>query len=222
MMAAMAQQDCGQCGYNCNDYADAIAHKNEARLNLCVPGGKETARMLKALHEEIDSAPKASVLALNPQEQQSAPPDAAKPGMSRDCPADVGFLSRRRLNKQGSEKDTWHIEFDLSAAGLDYTVGNSFGVFPENDPALVREVLLTLWADPDEERGGRTLAHIVANDFSLSPAPELAVPALFIFDGRREAEQGEGARRWRRPGWRRRHPRRTRGSSQVLRGAPEC
>src|SRR5271166_2093234 len=78
MMAAMAQQDCGQCGYNCNDYSEAIASKAEARLNLCVPGGKETARMLKALHEEIDSAPKASVLALNPQEQQSAPPDAAK------------------------------------------------------------------------------------------------------------------------------------------------
>ncbi|MGC2812379.1 MAG: (Fe-S)-binding protein, partial [Bradyrhizobium sp.] len=37
MMAAMAQQDCGQCGYNCNDYSDAIAAKSEARLNLCVP-----------------------------------------------------------------------------------------------------------------------------------------------------------------------------------------
>ena len=58
MMAAMAQQDCGQCGYNCNDYSDAIAGKSEARLNLCVPGGKETARMLKALHEEIDKAPR--------------------------------------------------------------------------------------------------------------------------------------------------------------------
>src|SRR5262249_44195038 len=45
MMAAMAQQDCGQCGYNCSDYSDAIASKGEARLNLCVPGGKETARM---------------------------------------------------------------------------------------------------------------------------------------------------------------------------------
>ena len=49
MMAEMAQQDCGQCGYNCNDYSEAIAGKAEARLNLCVPGGKETARMLKAL-----------------------------------------------------------------------------------------------------------------------------------------------------------------------------
>ena len=50
MMAAMAQQDCGQCGYNCSDYSDAIAGKTEARLNLCVPGGKETARMLKSLY----------------------------------------------------------------------------------------------------------------------------------------------------------------------------
>src|SRR6202000_2814048 len=41
MMAAMAQQDCGQCGYNCRDYSNAIADKSEARLNLCVPGGKE-------------------------------------------------------------------------------------------------------------------------------------------------------------------------------------
>src|SRR3954464_13056552 len=56
MMAAMAQQDCGQCGYNCNDYSDAIAAKSEARLNLCVPGGKETARMLKSLYEELDKA----------------------------------------------------------------------------------------------------------------------------------------------------------------------
>ena len=47
MMAAMAQQDCGQCGYTCEDYANAICSEKEERLNLCVPGGKETARMLK-------------------------------------------------------------------------------------------------------------------------------------------------------------------------------
>src|ERR1700747_2263502 len=57
MMAAMAQQDCGQCGYNCSDDSDAIASRSEARLNLCVPGGKETARMLKSLYEEIEKAP---------------------------------------------------------------------------------------------------------------------------------------------------------------------
>src|SRR5258708_3839488 len=59
MMAAMAQQDCGQCGYNCQDYSDAISRKTEERLNLCVPGGKETARMLKALYAEFGVQPAA-------------------------------------------------------------------------------------------------------------------------------------------------------------------
>src|SRR5215216_1241504 len=53
MMAAMGQQDCGQCGYNCEDYANAIFQKKEEQLNLCVPGGKETARMLRTLYEEF-------------------------------------------------------------------------------------------------------------------------------------------------------------------------
>ncbi|MGB6619720.1 MAG: sulfite reductase subunit alpha, partial [Xanthobacteraceae bacterium] len=50
LMAAMAQQDCGQCGYNCHDYSAALSTQSEKRLNLCVPGGKETARMLKQLY----------------------------------------------------------------------------------------------------------------------------------------------------------------------------
>src|ERR1700704_4668093 len=99
MMAAMAQQDCGQCGYNCNDYSDAIASKAEVRLNLCVPGGKETARMLKALNEELEKAP-ASAGAI------AVPATSAEPGRSRDNPAPATFVSRRLLNKLGSEKET--------------------------------------------------------------------------------------------------------------------
>src|ERR1700682_3551248 len=60
MMAAMAQQEWGQWRYKCHDYSDAIVSKAEPRLNLCVPGGKETSRMLKALHEELERAPAAS------------------------------------------------------------------------------------------------------------------------------------------------------------------
>src|SRR6202043_2623723 len=85
MMAAMAQQDCGQCGYNCNDYSDAIAGKSEARLNLCVPGGKETARMLRSLHEELEKAPPVSSgTAAAPG--VAAPAITAEPGRSRDNP----------------------------------------------------------------------------------------------------------------------------------------
>src|SRR5260370_18841832 len=94
MMAAMAQQDCGQCGYNCHDYSDAIVSKSETRLNLCVPGGKETARMLKALHEELDKAPAASSSpAVVPAVALSTV--IAEPRRSRDNPIAATFLSRR-------------------------------------------------------------------------------------------------------------------------------
>src|SRR5947199_4280929 len=100
MMAAMAQQDCGQCGYNCHDYSEAIASRSEPRLNLCVPGGKETARMLKALHEELDKAPAASpgpALA----RAVATPAVTAERGRSRDNPVAATFVSRRLLNKPG-------------------------------------------------------------------------------------------------------------------------
>src|SRR5258708_3449723 len=85
IMAAMAQQDCGQCGYNCNDYSDAIAGKSEPRLNLCVPGGKETARMLKTLNEELEKAPALSAGA-TAAPVAAAPSNSAEPGRSRDNP----------------------------------------------------------------------------------------------------------------------------------------
>ena len=53
LMAAMAQTDCGQCGYLCKTYAEAIASGVETSLSRCVPGGKATSRKLKALVAEL-------------------------------------------------------------------------------------------------------------------------------------------------------------------------
>jgi sulfite reductase (NADPH) flavoprotein alpha-component len=176
MMAAMAQQDCGQCGSSCRDYSGAIFEKKEARLNLCVPGGKETARMLKKLHEELDAAPAANPVAAVAATAE-VPHVPASPGRSRDNPVAATFIARHRLNKPGSEKETHHIEFDLAGTGLDYVVGDSFGIFPENDPALVTAVIAAIGAAPDCTVGGRKLFDILSNDLSLSPAPD----SLFEF-----------------------------------------
>jgi sulfite reductase (NADPH) flavoprotein alpha-component len=173
MMAAMAQQDCGQCGYNCNDYSDKIFDKSEERLNLCVPGGKETARMLKQLYEEIGSAP---VTAKAPAESKPAALPTAgqgdQAGRSRDNPAVATFIGRHRLNKNGSEKETWHLDFDLSAAGLDYVVGDAFGLFPKNDPALADAVIKTLGVPADFPIGGRPLRDLLIGQVTLSSAPD--------------------------------------------------
>ena len=169
MMAAMAQQDCGQCGYNCNDYSEKIFSKEEDRLNLCVPGGKETARMLKQLYEEIGTTP-AKASAESKKISAALPKDA--PGRSRDNPAIATFVGRYRLNRHGSEKQTWHIDFDLSAAGIDYNVGDAFGLFPKNDPALADAVLMSLGLSNNFRLGERTLRDMLVEDLSLSPAPD--------------------------------------------------
>jgi sulfite reductase (NADPH) flavoprotein alpha-component len=188
MMAAMAQQDCGQCGYNCHDYSDAIAAKSEARLNLCVPGGKETARMLKALHEELDKVPAAAPSpAVVPAVAVSTV--IAEPGRSRDNPIAATFLSRRLLNKKGSEKETWHIDFDLSGCGLDYVVGDSFGIFAKNDLGLVDQIIALLGASHTTEVRGKTLREVLTEDVSLSPAPDTLFELLSFLTGGAQREK---------------------------------
>ena len=187
MMAAMAQQDCGQCGYNCNDYSDAIAGKSEARLNLCVPGGKETARMLKALYEEIDKAAAKSSPAATPA--VAAPAVTVEPGRSRDNPIAATFVSRRLLNKQGSEKETWHIDFDLSGCGLDYVVGDSFGIFAKNDLGLVDQIIALLGASHTTAVNGKTLREALTEDVSLSPAPDSLFELLSYLTGGAQREK---------------------------------
>ncbi len=180
-MAAMAQQDCGQCGYNCKDYADALFAKSEKRLNLCVPGGKDTYRMLKQLYAEIDGA----LAPAAPADIKSLP--AVVLGASRDNPVYATFLSRRRLNRPGSEKETWHIDIDLGDTGLEYCAGDSFGIFTANDPALVDAVLEALGAPADFPIGERTLREVLTDGVSLSPAPDMLFQLIsFITGGERK------------------------------------
>src|SRR5213078_2032067 len=91
MMAAMGQQDCGQCGYNCEDYSNAIFLKKEERLNLCVPGGKDTTRALKNLYNELGEAGHSRPDLPAAQAAEAAP---AQRGRSRDNPVEVTFCSR--------------------------------------------------------------------------------------------------------------------------------
>jgi sulfite reductase (NADPH) flavoprotein alpha-component len=186
MMAAMAQQDCGQCGYNCEDYANAIASQAEERLNLCVPGGKETARMLKKLVEEMGGG------ATDPDEEKAKAEakaaakerDAdARPGHSRNNPAEATFLFSKKLTRNGSEKATYHAEFDISAAGLDYEPGDSFGIFPLNDGRLADQVIAAIGAPPEFPIGDKTLREVLREDVSLGLAPDMLFELISYITG---------------------------------------
>lgn len=69
---------------------------------------------------------------------------------SRKNPFPATLRSNRSLTGAGSAKDTRHFEIDLVGSGLAYEVGDSLGVFPTNNPALVEEMLGVLGFSGDE------------------------------------------------------------------------
>ena len=120
LMAAMAQLDCGQCGYLCQTYAEAVWSGAEGDMGRCVPGGKETQRKLKEL-----------LAALEPQRTGAPAAPAAKaaaPVGSRDRPALATLVDAYPLNRPGSGKDVRHVVLDLSTTDLTYEAGDSLGV----------------------------------------------------------------------------------------------
>jgi sulfite reductase (NADPH) flavoprotein alpha-component len=142
LMAAMAQLDCGQCGYLCRTYAEAVWSGTESDMGRCVPGGKETQRKLKEL-----------MAALEPQRDGNA---ATRPAVrttalgTRDRPALATLVDAYPLTRPGSDKDVRHVVFDLSATDLTYEAGDSLGVYARKNPQLVQAVLDRLGASGEE------------------------------------------------------------------------
>ena len=166
----------------------------EERLNLCAPGGKDTLRILKKLAEELDGAKAEAKPAIPAAPDSAAAPEAVAPearGRSREHPAEAIFLSRRRLNAPGSEKETWHVEIDLSGSGIDYAVGDSLGVFPVNPTVLVDAVIAQLGARPERLIGCKTLRERLLTEACLGPAPDALFQLLSYVTGgehRRKAQ----------------------------------
>ncbi|EMT8710075.1 sulfite reductase subunit alpha, partial [Neisseria gonorrhoeae] len=63
------------------------------------------------------------------------------------------------MTARQSDKDVRHIEIDLSGSDLHYLPGDALGVWFDNDPALVGEILDLLGINPATEiqAGGKTL-----------------------------------------------------------------
>ena len=70
---------------------------------------------------------------------------------SRSKPFPARLAVNRLLSGSGSQKETRHLEIDLTESGLKYEVGDALGVFASNHPALVEEIIKAIGATGDEE-----------------------------------------------------------------------
>ncbi|WP_227734679.1 NADPH-dependent assimilatory sulfite reductase flavoprotein subunit [Yersinia proxima] len=70
---------------------------------------------------------------------------------SKAAPLTAQLSVQQKVTGRNSEKDVRHIEIDLGDSGLRYQPGDALGVWFDNDPALVEELLALLWLKGDEQ-----------------------------------------------------------------------
>jgi sulfite reductase (NADPH) flavoprotein alpha-component len=162
LMAAMAQLDCGSCGYVCQTYAEAIARGEDTDLTKCSPGGKDTTRKLKELVANRKSLPTlsqnghagsnghAKSASSNGKHNGAMTGHRSHVPYDRKNPFPAALLKCVPLTQPGSVKDIRFVSYNLRGSGLTYEVGDAVGVYPENCPEIVDAILAALGARGDE------------------------------------------------------------------------
>ncbi|MES1946661.1 sulfite reductase (NADPH) flavoprotein subunit alpha [Salinisphaera sp. C84B14] len=101
-----------------------------------------------------------------------AAPDAGTTSYSRKNPYSAEVLENVVLNGRGSDKEVHHIEMDTEDSGLVWEPGDSLGIIPENDPAVVEELIAALNLSPEEKvtgiDGEVTLQHALTHQYEIT------------------------------------------------------
>jgi sulfite reductase (NADPH) flavoprotein alpha-component len=111
----------------------------------------------------------------------NAPTSAATYGRANPFAAPV--LENRLLTGEGSEKETRHVVIGLEDSGITYKPGDSLGVFAQNAPQTVEQVLQLLQLDARQsvtEADGKswTLAEALLKGYVLNRVNKKFVRAL--------------------------------------------
>ena len=111
-------------------------------------------------------------------EKSAGDSTSARESYSKTNPFHARLLTNRKLNADGSEKETRHFEISLEGSDLNYEAGDALGVLPVNCPALVEDMLTALGCKGDEivdvPGGERPFRQVLFNTYDLSrPSPEL-------------------------------------------------
>lgn len=68
---------------------------------------------------------------------------------SRTHPYPAKVLENINLNGRGSNKETRHLELSIEGSGLTYEPGDCVGIYPDNHPVLVQQLIEALIWDPE-------------------------------------------------------------------------
>ncbi|HEI6965379.1 TPA: NADPH-dependent assimilatory sulfite reductase flavoprotein subunit [Yersinia enterocolitica] len=103
-------------------------------------------QVVAALQARVPAQSTAAVVAT----QSGAVDEITSSPYSKTAPLTAQLSVKQKVTGRNSEKDVRHIEIDLGDSGLRYQPGDALGVWFDNDPTLVEELLALLWLKGDE------------------------------------------------------------------------
>lgn len=102
------------------------------------------ARLVDVLKARAPAAPSVQVAASGAVNEVHTSP------YTKEAPLTASLAVNQKITGRDSQKDVRHIEIDLGDSGLRYQPGDALGVWYQNDPALVKELVELLWLKGDE------------------------------------------------------------------------
>ncbi|WP_188232172.1 MULTISPECIES: NADPH-dependent assimilatory sulfite reductase flavoprotein subunit [unclassified Citrobacter] len=97
------------------------------------------ARLVDVLKARAPVAPSAQAAASGAVNELHTSP------YTKEAPLSATLAVNQKITGRDSQKDVRHIEIDLGDSGLRYQPGDALGVWYQNDPALVKEIVELLW-----------------------------------------------------------------------------
>ncbi|WP_040975591.1 assimilatory sulfite reductase (NADPH) flavoprotein subunit [Necropsobacter massiliensis] len=134
--------------------AKRLLERVDADLDFSATATQWIEHVVAAVKQKTAAAPTALTSAVSSSQEKTA-----ENRYNKENPYVATLLTNQKITARQSEKDVRHLEFDLADSGLTYQPGDALGVWFDNDPALVEEILsaLALSGEESVQAAGKTL-----------------------------------------------------------------
>ena len=140
-----------KCGADFDAFLEKLGSTRIApRMDCDLDYEEKFTAWLNTALSALGSSPTPEISNSKPVTQSPDPKPETPSGFSKKNPFPALLLTSRNLNAPGSAKQVHHIEFDLAGSGLVYEAGDALGVFPQNCPEHIADLLAALGCDGEE------------------------------------------------------------------------
>lgn len=123
---------------------ERLLDRVDADVEYQVAAAQWRERLVEVLKARAPAVPSVQVAASGAVNEVHTSP------YTKEAPLAASLAVNQKITGRDSLKDVRHIEIDLGDSGLRYQPGDALGVWYQNDPALVKDLVELLWLKGDE------------------------------------------------------------------------